>query len=316
MYEIEYLNKKGDYLIKVNKGKNILLQNDRQILLYEIKEKSKYKLLDKIESEIGIIDLTMLSNEMIITSGRKTIIIYKKIENSTYRIHQKIFNHDWAEIYRIKELENKNLAVCGWIGFIIFEMKENNQYEIILKNTGNENDNFYRIYDFMEINGKENNYILLSDNHALIIKGNDIIKIIDLEDNNHKFFFSKGFMCQLNNALFVLSGVQYITLFNANTNQIKKSDFLKENDYDIRRKKITNSCPNLFKFNSNSIILFTYEGIFIINIIQEEKIKVQLRISLNLYYSSNHYFNQEENSIYFSEKNFWKKLKFKNKYFN
>ena len=111
-------------MIKVNKGKNILLQNDRQILLYEIKEKSKYKLLDKIESEIGIIDLTMLSNEMIITSGRKTIIIYKKIENSTYRIHQKIFNHDWAEIYRIKELENKNLAVCGWIGFIIFEMKD------------------------------------------------------------------------------------------------------------------------------------------------------------------------------------------------
>jgi hypothetical protein len=294
----------------------MLIKEDYHINLYEITEEKKYKLLDKINYSDGIIDFTMLSNEMIITSGRHTIIIYKKDKNSSYKINQKIFNSNWAKIYRIKELENKNLAVCGWIGFIIFEMKENNQYEIILKNTGNENDNFYRIYDFMEINGKVNNYILLSDNHALIIKGNDIIKIIDLEDNNHKFFFSKGFMCQLNNALFVLSGVQYITLFNANTNQIKKSDFLKENDYDIRRKKITNSCPNLFKFNSNSIILFAYEGIFIINIIQEEKIQVQLSISLNLYYFSNQYFNEEENSIYFSENNFWKKLKFKNKYFN
>ena len=50
--------------------------------------------------------------------------------------------------------------------------------------------------------------------------------------------------------------------------------------------------------------------------ILEEKIQVQLSISLNLYYFSNHYFNEEENSIYFSENNFWKKLKFKNKYFN
>ena len=110
MYEIESLNKKVDQIILLNKGKNILLRIERNIHLYEKTEQSKYKLLHKIYTNESIIDLTMLSNEMIIGIGRHIIIIYKKDENSNYKEHQKIFNYNWAEIYRIKELENKNLC--------------------------------------------------------------------------------------------------------------------------------------------------------------------------------------------------------------
>ena len=51
---------------------------------------------------------------MIITVGRKQIVIYKKDLNSNYILLQDIFGGDWAEIYNIKELNNKNFAVCGW----------------------------------------------------------------------------------------------------------------------------------------------------------------------------------------------------------
>jgi len=52
--------------------------------------------------------LTMLSNEMIITSSIYTIRIYKKGENSSYQIYQIFKIADWNEIYKIKELENSN----------------------------------------------------------------------------------------------------------------------------------------------------------------------------------------------------------------
>ena len=169
MYEIESLNRKGERIVFLNKNKSMLINEDYHINLYEITEQKKYKLLDKIAYSDGIIDFTMLSNEMIITSGRHTIIIYKKDKNTSYKLHQKIFNINWAEIYRIKELENKNFAVCGWSGFIIFKINANNQYEIILEHNLNVNDNFARIYDFMEIRGKDYNFILCSDKKALII---------------------------------------------------------------------------------------------------------------------------------------------------
>ena len=316
MYEIESLNMKGEQIILLNKGKNILLRIENNIRLYGKTEHSKYKLFHKIYTKESIIDLTMLSNEMIIGTGRHTIIIYKKDENSTYKEHQKIFNSNWAEIYRIKELENKNFAVCGWSGFMIFKIKDNDdQYEIILENNIYVNDDFHRIYDFLEIKGKENNFILYSDEKALIINGKDIIHIINLENEVHKYIWEQRYICQLNDALFVLSGLKYITLFNENTNQIKKINFLKDDDFDIRRKKdFLNNVPNLFRYNSNYIILIALEGIFIIKIINDEKIQVQLRISHKLVYYFGNEFNEEEKSIYFNENYFWKKLKIKSKY--
>ena len=269
MYEIESLNRKGERIVFLNKNKRMLIKEDYHINLYEITEQKKYKLLDKIAYSDGIIDFTMLSNEMIITSGRHTIIIYKKDKNSSYKLHQKIFNSNWAEIYRIKELENKNFAVCGWAGFFIFKMNDYSQYNIIL----------------------EINYIF-------------------------KNFSNSRYICQLNESLFVLSGLRYITLFNSDTNQIKKINFLKDDDFDKRREKyFLNHCPNIFRYNSSSIILITLEGIFIIKVINEEKIQVQLRIFHKLIYGFGFEFNEEEKSIIYYDKNtFWNKLKIKNKY--
>ena len=76
MYEIESLNRKGERIVFLNKNKSMLIKEDYHINLYEITEQKKYKLLDKIAYSDGIIDFTMLSNEMIITSGRHTIISY------------------------------------------------------------------------------------------------------------------------------------------------------------------------------------------------------------------------------------------------
>ena len=309
MYEIKSLNRKGERIVFLNENKNMLIKEDYHINLYEITEEKKYKLLDKINYSDGIIDFTMLSNEMIITSGRHTIIIYKKDKNSSYKINQKIFNSNWAEIYRIKELENKNFAACGWAGFFIFKMADNSQYNIILEN------NYKKIFDFMEIKGKENNFILYSVEKALIINGKNIINIINLENNVHKNFIDPRYICQLNAALFVLSGLRYITLFNADTNQIKKENFLKDEHFDKRREKdFLNNCPNIFRYNSNSIILITLEGIFIIKVINEEKIQVQLRIFHKLIYGFVIEFNEKEKSIIFEENKFWKKLKIKSKY--
>ena len=309
MYEIKSLNRKGERIVFLNENKNMLIKEDYHINLYEITEEKKYKLLDKINYSDGIIDFTMLSNEMIITSGRHTIIIYKKDKNSSYKINQKIFNSNWAEIYRIKELENKNFAACGWAGFFIFKMADNSQYNIILEN------NYNFIYDFMEIKGKENNFILYSIEKALIINGKNIINIINLENNVHKNFINPRYICQLNAALFALSGLRYITLFNADTNQIKKVNFLKDEHFDKRREKdFLNNCPNIFRYNSNSIILITLEGIFIIKVINEEKIQVQLRIFHKLIYGFVIEFNEKEKSIIFEENKFWKKLKIKSKY--
>ena len=53
-----------------------------------------------------------------------------RLNKRKVKINQKIFNCNWAEIYRIKELENKNFAVCGWAGFFIFKMNDNSKYNI------------------------------------------------------------------------------------------------------------------------------------------------------------------------------------------
>ena len=61
-------------------------------------------------------------------------MLYKKDSNSKYIIHQDIIDGYWAEIYNIKELSNKNFALCGWNGFMIFEQNKNSQnYELILE---------------------------------------------------------------------------------------------------------------------------------------------------------------------------------------
>ena len=75
MYEIESLNRKGERIVFLNKNKSMLIKEDYHINLYEIAEQKKYKLLDKIAYSDGIIDFTMLSNEMIIRDNSRKVLI-------------------------------------------------------------------------------------------------------------------------------------------------------------------------------------------------------------------------------------------------
>ena len=90
MYEIEQINLKAENVNILNKGKTILLNNNNIIKRYEKSDGVDYKLVNTIihNDAYGIIYLTMLSNEMILTSSRQTIILYKKEENSSYQIYQ------------------------------------------------------------------------------------------------------------------------------------------------------------------------------------------------------------------------------------
>ena len=193
MYKIEKLFLRGETVNILNKGKNILLtkciNNNDEIRLYEKSNKSSYKLVDKIihEDTWGIIYLTMLSNGMILTSSRQTIIIYKKEKDSSYKKYQRIFNPNWAEIYQIKEFENENFAVCGWYGFMIFN-KYKSKYKISLEINKSILREYSVIYDFMKIKGRENSFILYGYYKAFIINNRTVINRITLE-NEIKFFY-------------------------------------------------------------------------------------------------------------------------------
>ena len=318
MYEIEKINLKAENVNILNKGKTILLNNNNIIKRYEKSDGSDYKLVNTIihNDTYGIIYLTMLSNEMILTSSRQTIILYKKEENSSYKIYQRIFNYNWAEIYKIKELDNTNFAVCGWYGFMIFN-KHNNEYEISLEINEFTLQGHNHILDFMEIKGKKdekNSFILYGYEKAFIINDKKIINQITL-DVEHKNPFGNNYICQFNDELFILYGKRHITLVNTYENKFKQIDFLDEDKAGKTNLFNIDLCQYVYKYNSNSVILFSKTRLFIIQIINNEKIQVNLCIKLDKYYFPFNYI-QEEKAIYF--KNFKNKqinkLKIKKKY--
>ena len=122
MYEIKNFEFYGEEIFILNKG-NIIASmlykgKESHMIIYEKNLKySDYELNQEItfNSPFDIIALAVLSNEMIIASGRKFIIIFKKDNNSKYYKHQEFFNEDWAEVTNIKELNNDSdhFAVCG-----------------------------------------------------------------------------------------------------------------------------------------------------------------------------------------------------------
>ena len=302
MYKIENLNLRGEFATNIlNKGKNILLTksiNDRyEIQLYEKSNKSNkssYKLVNKIfhDDIWGILYLTMLSNEMILTSSRHTIIIYKKKKDSSYKKYQRITNISWAEIYQIKELENENFAVCGWYGFMIFN-KYNSKYKISLEINESIIGENSMIYDFMKIKGKENSFILYGYYKAFIINERTIINQITLEKELKNFLCFNNLICQFNDELFILSGWKYFTLFNANQNIFKKISFLGE----IKEKV---EVPLVYKYNSNSIIVCSSKGIFIVQLFNNEKIQVNTFIKFDKLGHRLNYI-KEEKALYYKE---------------
>lgn len=319
MYDIELIGIEGEKIFVLNEGKNIILyeSGSSKFFLYEKSSNSDYKLnnIINLTSLFGVIDCIILSNEMIVTTGRKRIVIYKKDSNSNYIVHQEIFGGDWAEIYNIKELNNKNFAVCGYYGFMIFEQNKISQnYDLILEINESIINSSHRIYDFYEIKGKENKFILLSRDKAFIINNKNIEKTFKLDDEHKSIYRSKNYICQFNDELYIIPGMRVISFININDNSFKQIKFLKENE--IKKEKLLSNYilnPKIFKYNSKCIILYTLNGIFFVQIINNEKIQVNLKIQFDENIEFFDYIKSDKALIY---RNHSKYYKFKIKKFH
>ena len=307
---------KGEKFYIFDKGNTILLsESSNEVYLYEKKtNESDYKLNQKfaLNTPWGLIGLTMLSNEMIVTSGRKFIFIFKKDKNSNYIKHQELLNGNWADITIIKELNNiqDHFAVCGWYGFIIFKRQNNDNYEMELEL--NNSNGISHIWDFMEIKGKERSFILCGSDNIFIVRDKNILNKIDFQEQDKKSWLFSNYICEFKEELFFISGERYITLINTKDNSIKQIDFLKE-DKSVQRKKFPPlDISAIYKYDNNSIILLSTKGIFIIQIFKNERIQVNIRIDTGIF--SYIGFDKDKKLIYYVKKNFLCKLKLNNKF--
>ena len=326
MYKIEKLNLTGNIKAISNKGKTILLYKESkkvsnnathgnyEVLLYEQSTQNDYKLIHKIifESVFSPIDIAMLSNEIIVISGRKFLLIFKKA-NTFYETYQKICNNSWAEITKIKEIKNGSFGVCGWYGFMIFEKSSYDKYHKSFE-INRSILNYYWITDFAEIKDKENSFVLCGDKKAFIINGKNIINEITFKDP--KFFINNDdYICEFQDNLFIIPSIQHITLINTSENKFKQIDFLEE----VKLKSTTPKLPpptflddsSIYKYDMNSVIIFTKKGIFIIKIIDNERIQVNICIKIGYYHLLK--FIDEERSLFFDKKDGVYKLKFNKK---
>ena len=316
MYEIKNFEFYGEEIFILNKG-NIIASmlykgKESHMIIYEKNLKySDYELNQEItfNSPFDIIALAVLSNEMIIASGRKFIIIFKKDNNSKYYKHQEFFNEDWAEVTNIKELNNVNehFAVCGFYGLILFK-KQNDKYEITF-DIGKSILGRERIIDFMKIKGKEKAFILCGINTIFITSNKNILNKINFHENDRKLSSGKDYICEFNDELFLISGQIYITIFNTKENKFKQIRFLnnrKNSDSDIDSSKI-------YKYDINTIILLTDKEIFIIQIFDNEKIQINMTFCIPNIYDGFLKFIKEEKSVYFKYRKYIKKLTFNNK---
>ena len=189
------------------------------------------------------------------------------------------------------------------VGFIFF--KNNYGKYVIIYEVKEE-----FILDFKEIEGKENSFILSGNNNAFIIKDKKILNKINFDEGHYSSPSNNDYICQFKKNLYIISGLSYITFFNTNDNKFKKIKFLEKNKISI-----------VYKYKSNSIILLYIKEIYIIQIINDEKIQINTYIKLGGNYDY-HYlkFIYEEKSILLKEsKEKWRpqqiyKLKFKSKF--
>ena len=314
MYEIKPIGIRDDIFIQ-NDGKTILSENNNLIMLYEKSIKSGFKLIHKFENSnppFPIIYMLMLSNELVLISGRKFLFIFKK-KNEKYSLHQDIFLSEVAEITNIKELKNGNFAVCGWYGFIAF--KQNNSsdiYEIDYEIEKPLLNNEYWICDFMEIKGKKDSFIFCGVYGAYIINEKKNIKQIKFDEEiDKKFSIGRNYICQFNDDIFVFCTMQYITLVNIRENIFKPINFIEETNEKRKRMRLPDP-TTVYKYDINSIIILSkLKGIFIVQIFDNERIQVNIRIKLK----DHHYigflmFKEEEKCIYLMKNDYNYKLKF------
>ena len=310
MYEIKPIGIRNNIFIQ-NDGKTILSKNNNLIMLYEKSIKSGYKLIHKFENSnppFPIIYMLMLSNELVLISGRKFLFLFKK-KNEKYSLHQNIFLPEVAEITNIKELKNGNFAVCGYYGFIAFKQNNYEIYEIDYEIGKPLLNNEYWICDFMEIKDKKDSFIFCGNYGAYIINEKKKIKQIKFnEEIDRKFSIGNNYICQFNDDIFVFCTMQHITLVNIRENIFKPINFIEETNE--KRKRFGLPDPTtVYKYDINSIIILSQlKGIFIVQIFDNERIQVNIRIKLKdiRFYM----FKEEEKCIYLMKNDYNYKLKF------
>lgn len=238
---------------------------------------------------------TILSNEILITFGRKYINIFKKDQNSEYIKHQEFINPNWAEITLIKELHNipDNFAACGWYGFMIFKKTLDDKYEMELEL--NDSNGISQIGDFMEIKGKERSFILCGRNNIFIIKDKNILNKFNFQEEDCKYWIYSNYICEFKEDLFFVSGERYLTLINTNDNTIKQIEYFKKDKTDkgLDRSKI-------YKYYDDSIFVLSKKGIFIFQIFENEKIQENIRIITGIEFYNG--FDYDEKSIFYQKK--------------
>ena len=307
MYEIKPIGIRNDIFIQ-NDGKTILSNNKNLIMLYEKSSNSDFKLIHKCEISnppFSIIFMFMLSNEIILISGRKFLFILKK-KNEKYSLHQDIFLSEVAEITNIK---NGNFAICGWYGFIAF--KQNNSsdiYEIDYEIGKPLLNNDRWICDFMEIKGKKDSFIFCGTYGAYIINDKKNIKQIKFDEEIDRK--GRNYICQFNDDIYVFCTMQYITLVNIRENIFKPINFLEETNEKRKRIGLSDD-STLYKYDINSIIILSpLKGIFIVQIFDNERIQVNIRIKLKDHYITFLKFIEKEKCIYLKKNDYNYKLKF------
>lgn len=309
MYKIEKLNLIGNIFIQ-NQGKLILSnksisKDKKEILLYEKNNQKDFKLTCKFNIEIKnpIKYMLMLSNELLLISGKNFVLIYKK-KDDNFLIYQNICDLDIHEITKIKELKSGDFTVCGKGGLISFKQYNPRRKYLIDYNLDNNiiNDNW--IIDFIEIKEKENYYFLGGVNGIYIIYDKKVINQIIFDVFNKKSIDVKNYICQYKDNIFIFCTIRYITIYNINEHNYKKIKFLEENK-DINDNTFTSDDTSIYKYDNNSIIILSIKGIFIGHIFNNDEIQINLRINLEENYHIKYLiYIEEEKSLYF--KNIYK----------
>lgn len=306
MFSLKKLNIKAEKIFIYNKGNTILYNgvNEKHNCIY-IKQKSSNQSTNnsiqkfEIETPFGVIYILLLSNEMIIISGRKFIQIFKKDENNNYKLHQDLFCENWAEVTKMKELTyaKDQFAACGWHGFLIFQ-KENDNY---VKSFDLDIKQYQErwIIDFMEIKNKPRGFVLCGSNNIFIIDNYKILNKFTFEEKFHKSFWRNDCICQYKDDIFYISGSKYITSFNTSENTFNQFYLFDEDKFQKKPKFDLLDSSTIYKFDNKSIILFTQRNIVIIQILDDEKIQVNYQIDHGDTFIP-FYFIEDEKTIYLS----------------
>ena len=213
-----YINKEIIYCIKLlQDGRLAFTAEEYKIQILNLETFLPELTLKEHVSNVNCIE-QLSDGTLVSCSDDQSIILYKLIDNSSYKVIQTLYNHN-DNVLKVRELKNKNLASCSHDYTIKIWKKEKNKFEEIYSF---QNSNY--VLNFYEI--REN--ILISDcwNYSLNIWDLKLYKKIMTVNNIilNGGYLSSGFMsdnfCELNESVLLYGGYGYIYLINRSNYKI------------------------------------------------------------------------------------------------